>query len=79
MLKPENVVSPALRARIAALEARLAYVPQAMTDEAARVATIRGSLMQGIRVNQADADLVLRTAGTDTERQYWASLLAAAT
>jgi len=79
MLKPENVISPALRARLEALATRLAYVPQAMTAEAARVATIRDNLMHGIRVNQADADLVLRTAGTDTERQYWQSLMAAAT
>jgi len=79
MLTPENVIAAALRARVDVLQARLAYVPQAMTEEATRVAAIRAQLMQGIRVNLADADLVLRTAGTDFERQYWASLIAAAT
>jgi len=79
VLKPGDVLAPALLARVDALAARLAYVPQAMTDEATRVAAIRAQLGQGVRVNQADADLVLRTAGTDFERQYWASLIAAAT
>ncbi len=77
MLKPGDVLGTLL-ARIDALEAHLAYVPQAMADEAARVAAARAQLMQGVRLNPADMALVLRTAGTDFERQYWASLEAVA-
>jgi len=77
MLKPGDVVAAALLARVDVLGARLAYVPQAMADEAARVAAARAQLMQGIQLSLADRDLVLRTAGTETERQYWASFIAA--
>jgi len=70
VLKPSDVLGTLL-ARVDALEAHLAYVPQAMADEAARIAAIQAQLMTGHRVTPGDLDLLLRTASSDTERQYW--------
>jgi len=73
MITPAQVIPPALMARLVALEARLLPLGAAMDVEAARVARIRASLPGPL--SDADKALLLRTAGTDTERQYWASLV----